>query len=85
MRKSLKTHSRKPKTRNKENRHRTNTKMSGKGDKQIKAQVPWQTYSSNWDMAFTDKPSLELVKARLNTELEQNSLVCKKATDTKTT
>ena len=27
--------------------------MSGKGDKQIKAQVNWQTYSDNWDNAFS--------------------------------
>ena len=27
--------------------------MSGKGDKQIKAQVSWQTYSDNWDNAFS--------------------------------
>ena len=29
--------------------------MSGKGDKQIKAQVPWKQYSDNWDKAFYSK------------------------------
>ncbi|MCK5665350.1 MAG: hypothetical protein KAI17_17805 [Thiotrichaceae bacterium] len=29
--------------------------MSGKGDKQIKSQVSWQTYSDNWDNAFIYK------------------------------
>ena len=37
--------------------------MSGKGDKQIKAQVPWQQYSDNWDKAVKE---CESVLKRIN-------------------
>ena len=57
--------------------------MSGKGDKQRIPQVSLKKFEANWNKIFTNKTSTELVKARLNTELEQNSLVGVKAADTK--
>ena len=36
--------------------------MSGKGDKQIKAQVSWQTYSDNWDAAFSQTFKRKIAK-----------------------
>ena len=38
--------------------------MSGKGDKQIKSQVPWKQYSDNWDRVFGDKKALSPAQIR---------------------
>ena len=42
--------------------------MSGKGDKRIKAQVSRQTYSDNWDNAFS-----RTFKRKINKVLESDA------------
>ncbi|MCK5432157.1 MAG: hypothetical protein KAJ03_05400 [Gammaproteobacteria bacterium] len=67
--------------------------MSGKGDKQIKAQVPWQTYSDNWDRAFSKKEAWINIPSSMCSRiaeqlLEEDKAVCdrlEKAADTKQT